>query len=65
MSEFAEEICSDAQERMERAVLHAQNEYSTVRTGRATPALVEKLKVDYLLTPKVKEIYRNKKNSKT
>ena len=47
MSEFAEEICSDAQERMERAVLHAQNEYSTVRTGRATPALVEKLKVDY------------------
>ena len=47
MSEFAQEICTDAQERMDRAVEHAQNEYSTVRTGRATPALVEKLKVDY------------------
>ena len=47
MSEFAQEICADAQERMDRAVEHAQNEYSTVRTGRATPALVEKLKVDY------------------
>ena len=47
MSEFAEEICVDARERMERAVEHAQNEYATVRTGRATPALVEKLKVDY------------------
>ena len=27
-------------------------------------AILKKLKVDYLLTPKVKEIYRNKKNSK-
>lgn len=47
MSEFAQEICDDAQERMQRAVEHAQTEYATVRTGRATPALVEKLKVDY------------------
>ena len=27
-------------------------------------AILKKLKVDYLLAPKVKEIYRNKKNSK-
>ena len=47
MSEFAQEICDDAQERMQRAVEHAQTEYGTVRTGRATPALVEKLKVNY------------------
>ncbi len=47
MSEFAQEICDDAQERMKRAVEHAQTDYATVRTGRATPALVEKLKVDY------------------
>ena len=47
MSEFAQEICDDAQERMQRAVEHAQTDYATVRTGRATPALVEKLKVDY------------------
>ena len=47
MSEFAQEICDDAQERMQRAVEHTQTEYATVRTGRATPALVEKLKVNY------------------
>ena len=47
MSEFAQEVCNDARERMQRAIEHAQNEYATVRTGRATPALVEKLKVDY------------------
>ena len=47
MSEFANEVCVDARDRMERAVEHAQNEYATVRTGRATPALVEKLKVVY------------------
>jgi ribosome recycling factor len=47
VSEFAQEIRDDAQERMQRAVEHAQTEYGTVRTGRATPALVEKLKVNY------------------
>ena len=47
MSEFAEEVCRDAQERMKRAVEHAQSDFSTVRTGRATPALVEKMKVSY------------------
>ena len=47
MSEFAQEVCSDAHERMGRAVVHAQGHFSTIRTGRATPALVEKLKVNY------------------
>tara|TARA_B100001105_G_scaffold37576_1_gene26765 strand:- start:149 stop:715 length:567 start_codon:yes stop_codon:yes gene_type:complete len=47
VSEFAQEICDDARERMQRAVEHTQTEYATVRTGRATPALVEKLKVNY------------------
>src|SRR5262245_65038821 len=32
---------------MHKAVVHLQEEFSSVRTGRATPALVEKLKVDY------------------
>src|SRR5262245_33053563 len=32
---------------MHKAVVHLQEEFSAVRTGRATPALVEKLKVDY------------------
>src|SRR5205807_3714723 len=33
--------------KMSKAVAHTQSEFSSVRTGRATPALVEKLKVDY------------------
>jgi len=34
-------------ERMQKAVGHLQEEFGSIRTGRATPALVEKLKVDY------------------
>lgn len=47
MSEFAQEICEDARERMTKAVEHTQSEFGTIRTGRATPALVEKLRVEY------------------
>ena len=36
-----------ADDRMGKAVIHTQSEFSGIRTGRATPALVEKLKVDY------------------
>ena len=32
---------------MHKAVVHLQEEFGGVRTGRATPALVEKLRVDY------------------
>ena len=32
---------------MEKAVEHVQSQFTTVRTGRATPALVEKLLVEY------------------
>jgi ribosome recycling factor len=32
---------------MHKAVVHLQEEFGAVRTGRATPALVEKLKVEY------------------
>src|SRR3954465_4371807 len=37
----------EAKEKMRGAVAHLQEEFSSIRTGRATPALVEKLKVDY------------------
>src|SRR4051812_45585659 len=40
-------IKSECKEHMHKAVLHAQDEFGAVRTGRATPALVEHLKVDY------------------
>lgn len=40
-------VLEDCRDKMARAVEHAQGELSTIRTGRAAPALVEKLKVDY------------------
>lgn len=40
-------VLDDARERMGKVVSHAKEEFSSVRTGRAAPALVEKLQVDY------------------
>jgi len=37
----------EAHEKMNKAVVHMQEEFASIRTGRATPAIVEKLKVDY------------------
>jgi ribosome recycling factor len=37
----------EAHEKMNKAVAHMQEEFASIRTGRATPAIVEKLKVDY------------------
>jgi ribosome recycling factor len=34
-------------DKMQKAVVHLQEEFGAIRTGRATPALVEKLQVDY------------------
>ena len=34
-------------DKMDKAVVHVQSQFQTVRTGRATPALVERLTVDY------------------
>lgn len=42
-----EETILDALEKMEKAVEHVQVQFTTVRTGRATPALVERLLVEY------------------
>ena len=40
-------VLDDAGEKMDKAVAHARHEFSTVRTGRASSALVEKLPVEY------------------
>ncbi len=40
-------ILDEAREKMAKAVSHARSEFAGVRTGRATPVLVEKLVVDY------------------
>jgi ribosome recycling factor len=42
-----EETILDAIEHMEKAVEHVQSQFTTVRTGRASPALVEKLVAEY------------------
>ena len=42
-----EDTLLEAVDKMERAVAHVQSQFSTVRTGRASATLVEKLPVDY------------------
>jgi ribosome recycling factor len=44
--ELAQVALGEARERMEKAVAHTQADFSSVRTGRATSALVEHLMVD-------------------
>ena len=41
------EIVKECEENMRKAVLHLQDEFSTVRTGRASSAMVEKIRVEY------------------
>ncbi|MBW3556620.1 MAG: ribosome recycling factor [Actinobacteria bacterium] len=40
-------VFSDTKAKMAKAVSHLQGEFQAIRTGRATPALVEHLKVEY------------------
>ena len=47
----SEEILFDAEERMEKAVDVFRNELRGLRTGRATPALVDSLRVEYYGSP--------------
>src|SRR3954454_9780321 len=46
-----DDILLDFEEHMEKAVAHLQHELKSIRTGRATPALVEHLQVDYYGSP--------------
>jgi ribosome recycling factor len=46
-----EETLLDAIEKMDKAVEHVQTQFQTVRTGRAAPALIEKLNVEYYGAP--------------
>jgi ribosome recycling factor len=48
---MVQEQMSDAKTRMHKAVEALQHELLTVRTGRASPGLVEQLKVEYYGTP--------------
>src|SRR5580692_2107284 len=46
-----DELLADAGERMGKSVESAQHEFSTVRTGRASPALLDRVVVDYYGAP--------------
>jgi ribosome recycling factor len=45
--ELYNELMADAGERMQRAVEATRNEFATVRTGRASPHLLDRVQVDY------------------
>ena len=45
------DVLAEATEKMDRAVEVAKDDFATVRTGRANPALFEKIQVDYYGTP--------------
>jgi ribosome recycling factor len=45
--EMIDLVLSEAGERMRKAVEHARPDFSSIRTGRAAPSLVEKIVVDY------------------
>ncbi len=45
--ELGQVVLEEAREKMAKAVEHAKGEFASVRTGRASPALVESIMVDY------------------
>ena len=45
--EMIDELLADAEERMNKSVESTRNEFATVRTGRASPHLLDRLQVDY------------------
>ena len=47
----AEEFIGGAGSRMDKSVEHARNEFNTVRTGRASSGLLDRITVDYYGTP--------------
>ena len=47
MAELIDEFLEDGHDRMHKSVEATRNELATVRTGRASPALLDRIEVDY------------------
>jgi ribosome recycling factor len=47
MSELLDELLADARDRMGKSVQVTQGEFSSVRAGRASPSLLDRVVVDY------------------
>lgn len=45
------DVLAEAKDKMDRAVEFAKEDFATVRTGRANPAMFQKIMVDYYGTP--------------
>ena len=45
------DVLSDAESRMKKSLAVLQSDYSAVRAGRANPAVLDKIRVDYYGTP--------------
>ena len=48
---MSEKHLKDAEDRMEKCVTSLKRDFTTVRAGRATPSLLDKVQVDYYGTP--------------
>ena len=46
-----DETLFEAEEKMDRAIIFAKEEFATIRTGRATAAMFAKVMIDYYGTP--------------
>jgi ribosome recycling factor len=46
-SEIIDELLADARERMTKSVESTRQEFGSIRTGRASPALLDRVSVDY------------------
>jgi ribosome recycling factor len=51
MSELTQELLDDAKERMQKSVAATNQEFGSVRTGRASPGLLDRIVVDYYGAP--------------
>src|SRR4051794_37098396 len=51
MSELIDELLADASERMDKAVAATHNQFGSVRTGRASPQILDRIVVDYYGAP--------------
>src|ERR1700739_2531305 len=47
MSELTDELIEDGRDRMAKSVEAIRHEFGSVRTGRASPALLDRIMVDY------------------
>lgn len=46
-TELADAVLEDTAEKMQKAVSRARSDFASIRTGRASPALIEKMPIDY------------------